>query len=194
MQQLRSRLVEPTQGYNTFSLSTKGNITRVLIDNPPINLLDYNMLVDFRKLLTNLQDDPNASKVVIFASADPTFFVAHLDLHILSFHHPPPPPQTNDELINLYGNVTEQIRSSPSILIAEVSGKGTAAGNELLVQMDMRFASTGASLGAAEVALGLTHAAGGLQHLVRLIGPEGHSSICSRWTRRMRNAWRRLGG
>ncbi|KUJ19233.1 ClpP/crotonase [Mollisia scopiformis] len=164
-------ILEPTDGYQTFTLNTTNNITRVLINNPPINLLDASMLADFHTLLTGPASNLDGPKAIIFSSANPEYFIAHLDIHILSSDHPVPPPLNNTELSNLYVNVTRLLATVPAILIAEVSGQAIAAGNEMIVQMDMRFASPGARLGAAEVGVGLTHAAGGLQHLTRLIGP-----------------------
>jgi enoyl-CoA hydratase/carnithine racemase len=161
----------PTPGYKTFTLTNAGNVTRVLINHPPINLLDVDMLMDFNNLLLDFQNNPSAPKVAIFSSADPNFFISHLDLDILSTTHPAPPLSDGQPAANLYVNVTRLLGTVPTILIGEVSGKATAGGNELLVQMDMRFASTGASLGAAEAAVGIIHGAGGLQYLTRLIGP-----------------------
>ncbi|KAB8343281.1 hypothetical protein FH972_022868 [Carpinus fangiana] len=161
----------PSSGYKTFQLNTTGNVTRVLISNPPINLLDGNMIRDFDRLLTSLQTSPGQnSKVYIFSSADPTFFINHLDLHYVSTRNPPAPPFTPYD-INTYINVTKKFATVPAILIGEISGKTISGGDEISVQLDMRFASTGAELSAPEVSLGVLHAIGGLQYLVRLIGP-----------------------
>jgi len=56
------------------------------------------------------------------------------------------------------------------IFIAEISGQSLGAGNEILLQMDMRFAAPGTKLGSLEVGLGMIHAGGGAQYLTKLIG------------------------
>ncbi|UKZ77695.1 hypothetical protein TrVFT333_005419 [Trichoderma virens FT-333] len=84
--------------------------------------------------------------------------------------HPLYPPLSNREVTSAYNNVARLLGTVPAIFIGEVSGRAEGAGNELLVQMDMGFASTGALLGASDAAIGLTHTIGGLQHLKRLIG------------------------
>ncbi|KAL7781368.1 ClpP/crotonase-like domain-containing protein [Trichoderma afarasin] len=159
--------------YKTFTFQTTGNVTRVLISHPPINLVDADVIYDFRTLLLNLQKNHAsefAPKVVIFSSADPEFFLSHLDLHILSKDHPLKPPLSFTEVQEAYNNITTLLSTVPTIFIGEVSGRAEGAGNELLVQMDMRFASPGALMGASEVAIGLTHGVGGIQYLTRLIG------------------------
>jgi len=63
------------------------------------------------------------------------------------------------------------LRILPTIFIGEVNGLATAAGNEILVQCDMRFAGPWAHFGALEVANGILHGNGGAQYLTHLIGP-----------------------
>jgi len=52
---------------------------RVTFDNPPINLIDPEMIVALYELLTTIEQD-NRVAVVVFDSADPEFFMAHYDL------------------------------------------------------------------------------------------------------------------
>lgn len=70
---------------------------RVTFDNPPINLIDPEMIVALHELLTTIEQD-NRVAVVVFDSADPEFFMAHYDLTSdpsPSTHcRPHPPPST----------------------------------------------------------------------------------------------------
>ena len=52
---------------------------RVTFDNPPINLVDPEMIVALSEVLTTIEQD-NRVAVVVFDSADPEFFMAHYDL------------------------------------------------------------------------------------------------------------------
>lgn len=140
--------VAPAEGYETLTITRTGNVTRVLINNPPVNLMDGKMITDFQKLLVGLETDQHRPKVVIFSSADPVFFISHLDLLGLSATQSPAAPYNASYLIEAYTNVTNLLTTVPSIFIGEVSGKATASGDEILVRMDMRFASEGAQLGA----------------------------------------------
>lgn len=63
------------------------------------------------------------------------------------------------------------ISSLPQITIGVVEGVARGAGNELLVSLDMRFATkTHTLLGQPEIGLGLIPGGGGSQYLPRLIG------------------------
>jgi len=96
--------------------------------------------------------------------------VAHYDLHIFSASAPVKPPLNGSELSGKYVQIAQMLRSMPIIFIGEIWGQAFGAGNELLVQMDMRFAGPGTKLGSLEVGLGVLHANGGLQFLTKLIG------------------------
>jgi enoyl-CoA hydratase/carnithine racemase len=165
--------------YKTLSFQTSDNITRVLINNPPINLCDYrlindlyNYLMSLNNTLTNSFNDESAPKVVIFLSANPDFFIGHADIHQFSIDNPLPPHlHQNATLISLkYFSITRLLASLPTIFIAQISGRAIGTGQELAVQMDMRFASHGARFGSLEVALGDFPGVGGLQYMSKLIG------------------------
>lgn len=158
--------------FNTLSLQFSGNITRVSINNPPINLCDYKLISDLYDFLTTVNTTTSPPKVVIFSSTNPNFFISHADIHQFSLSNPLPPAlHQNATLINLkYFAITRLLSSLPQIFVAEISGRAFGTGQELAVQMDMRFTSPGAVLGSLEVALGDFPGVGGLQYMTKLIG------------------------
>ena len=54
------------------------SLWRVTFNNPPINMFVPTTIVELGALMTDLEADPSL-KVVVFQSANPDFFVAHLD-------------------------------------------------------------------------------------------------------------------
>ena len=52
---------------------------RAVIDNPPINLFDPTAFAGLNLLQSYVEEPANAVKVVVFESANPDFFFAHLD-------------------------------------------------------------------------------------------------------------------
>jgi enoyl-CoA hydratase/carnithine racemase len=105
-------------------------------------------------------------KVVIFDSADPEFFIAHLDKTIFM----EPKTAEKNATFNMYLACTRLLWNITStIFIGEVNGQGFDAANELLVQMDMRFTGPKTRVGATEIAFGITQGAGGLQFMNRLV-------------------------
>ncbi len=140
---------------------------RIAISNPPVNLWDANIIEEFNVFLKSLNGQ-NKTKVVVFSSDTPDFYVTQIDLNILS---PNATSSINTKLAleHYYANL-DLLLSTPVIFIGEVNGRAWGAGDEHLLRMDMRFAGPDAQFGAPEAGVGLIHV-GGLQQLVRLIGP-----------------------
>jgi enoyl-CoA hydratase/carnithine racemase len=157
-------------GYGTLRIVSKGQVVRAVFDNPPINLLDHKVFSDLHAFLTQIKGDPEPPKIVIFSSANPKFFFAHYDLHILSAVSPLPPPLDANEIAQKFVESARMMSRMGTVFIAEISGQSLGAGNEILLQMDMRFAAPGTKLGSLEVGLGMIHAGGGAQFLTKLIG------------------------
>ena len=51
----------------------------ITFSNPPINMFVPTTIVELGALVTDLEADPSV-KVVVFQSANPDFFIAHLDV------------------------------------------------------------------------------------------------------------------
>ena len=51
----------------------------ITFSNPPINMFIPTTIVELGALMTDLEADPSV-KVVVFQSANPDFFIAHLDV------------------------------------------------------------------------------------------------------------------
>ena len=160
-------------GNGTVATTTTGNVTRAILNHPPLNVCDATFLADLEAFLESLQvTHLPPPKVVIISSAVAGSFMYHIDLHILSTRQ----PVNGDPLQSLaalaqYNNIMGMLNSLPVIFIGEVSGAAFGAGNEFLVQMDMRFASTGAKFGSQEASLGIFPAGGATPYLTRLVGP-----------------------
>ena len=67
----------PYDGFTTFNVSTQGAIAWVTFDYPPVNIQGLPMLADLNTLADQLEQDRDI-KVVVFKSAHPEIFVAHV--------------------------------------------------------------------------------------------------------------------
>lgn len=140
---------------------------RVTISNPPVNLWDANVIEEFNDFMRSLNKQ-NETKVVVFDSDVADFWAAQIDLNL--FQPDSIPGRNSTALVETYYDNLELLLSTPVIFIGEINGRAWGAGDEHLLRMDMRFAGPKAQFGAPEAAVGLIHV-GGLQQLVRLIGP-----------------------
>lgn len=154
--------------YDTITTTTKGRVLRATINNPPINLLDYRLIDDLASLVTYLAGQTEIT-VVILSSANPDFWIAHYDLHLLGSGPPPPGINITEVGIKFIATI-RSLSTLPIISIAEISGRLTGGANEVAVQCDMRFVAPGARLSQIEVGFGILPGAGGIQFLVSLIG------------------------
>ncbi|MCJ1230785.1 hypothetical protein MMC12_007459 [Toensbergia leucococca] len=164
----RSQPSLPAQ-YSTIKTSLinqNPSIIRATFSNPPINLINQAFIADISSFVASL-NNTSAPKVVVFSSANPTYFLPHLDLHLISAN------STLPNAAAIYAPWTPALNlltQLPTIFISEINGHATSGGNEFILHTDMRFAGPNAEVGAVEVAGGIIHV-NGVQQLTRLIGP-----------------------
>ena len=133
----------------------------VTFSNPPINMFLPTTIVELGALMTDLEADPSV-KVVVFQSANPDFFVAHLDVAKAA---------ERPETLGLWRDFVLRLSSAPVVSIAKVRGRARGIGNEFVLACDMRFASRqNALFGNPEVGVGLIPGGGALEWLPRLVG------------------------
>ena len=153
--------------YQTLSVSKNDGIVWVTFNNPPINLLNMDMIRDIDVLSRELEADQE-SRVVVFQSANPEFFIAHADVDLIRNL---PAADARPVELNLYVAALERIRTLPIASIGKIAGIARGGGSEFLLSLDMRFAASGPTLlSQPEVALGIFPTGSGSQRLPRLLG------------------------
>jgi enoyl-CoA hydratase/carnithine racemase len=133
----------------------------VIFNNPPINMFVPSTIIELGALMTELDADPTV-KVVVFQSANPDFFIAHLDVAKAA---------ARPEVLGLWRDFVLRLSSTPVVSIAKIRGRTRGIGNEFVLACDMRFASRqNAVFGNPEVGVGLVPGGGALEWLPRLVG------------------------
>src|SRR6202051_1252208 len=150
------RIIEETAAY-----------WRVLFDHPPLNIVGVGMFEGLQDLLARMDASPSL-RVIVFASANPDFYLAHFDLtgktgNIMSAVGPSGLPILTDTFV--------RITRSPVASIAKIRGCVRGVSSEFVLACDMRFASREhALLGHPEVGVGLHPGGGGAERLPHLVG------------------------
>jgi enoyl-CoA hydratase/carnithine racemase len=140
---------------------TYPGVWTITFSNPPINMFVPATIVELGALMTALEADPSV-KVVVFQSANPDFFVAHLDVAQAA---------ERPEVLGLWREFVLRLAAAPVVSIAKIRGRTRGIGNEFVLACDMRFASRqGALFGNPEVGVGLIPGGGALEWLPRLVG------------------------
>jgi enoyl-CoA hydratase/carnithine racemase len=153
--------------FETLKLSKEGAVLFVDIAAPPMNLLGPELVRDLVSLIQRAEAD-DAVKVLVFRSADPDYFIPHVDVTRI--------PQYRQEAAKLTGEASiallfRHLSASRLVTIGQIEGRVRGAGSEFVLALDMRFAAREAAIFAQpEPALGVIPGAGGVQHLARLIG------------------------
>jgi enoyl-CoA hydratase/carnithine racemase len=139
---------------------------QVTIDNPPLNLFDPEMGDELSALVTKLEKNTDI-KVVVFDSANPDYFISHIDL-IRSAEFDLTPRSTG---LPVWPDVARRFELASFITVGLVRGRARGVGSEFIQTLDVCFASKEKTkLSQIEVACGLIPGGGGLERLPRLIG------------------------
>jgi len=133
----------------------------ISFNNPPINMFVPSTIVELGALMTDIEADPSV-KVVMFESANPDFFVAHLDVAKAA---------ERPEVLGLWREFVLHLSSTSVVSVAKIRGRTRGIGNEFVLACDMRFASRQTALfGNPEVGVGLVPGGGAMEWLPRLVG------------------------
>jgi enoyl-CoA hydratase/carnithine racemase len=137
---------------------------RATFDNPPLNLIDPEMIDALRDLMDILEAD-SAVKVVVFDSADEEYFISHYDL---ARGELPGPGRAG---LPAWADLASRLTRAPFVTIAEIRGRARGVGSEFALACDMRFASLEkAVFGQPEVGTGLVPGGGSIEVLSALAG------------------------
>lgn len=157
----------------TLRVAVADGVASVVIDNPPLNLLDAALMTDLDAFAARVRDD-DAVRVIVFASADADFFVPHGDM---AFVDDPAAfvaltiGADQDSRLNPMQRLFERLRALPQVTIGKLAGKARGGGAELLQALDMRFAGRErGALAQMEAPTGIIPGAGGTVYLPRLVG------------------------
>jgi enoyl-CoA hydratase/carnithine racemase len=141
---------------------------RVVLDNPPLNLMDADIVLEIREIVTTLENDHRV-KVVVFESAVEAFFLNHSDFLADSDDLTSIPQGPTG--LEAWPDVLVRLTRAPFVSISLIRGRATGNGSELALACDMSFASREKALFSQwEVGAGLIAGGGPMARLPRLIG------------------------
>jgi enoyl-CoA hydratase/carnithine racemase len=141
---------------------------RVIFDNPPLNLMGPEFVLEFKEIMTAIETDEHV-RVVVFESAVDGFFLNHSDFRA-KFDDLTNMPQGPTGL-EAWPDILVRLPRAPVASIALVRGRATGNGSEIALACDMCFASREKTvLSQWEVGVGVVAGGGPMARLPRLIG------------------------
>jgi enoyl-CoA hydratase/carnithine racemase len=151
----------------TLKVQREGAVMFAVIQAPPMNLLGPELVRDLVALIQQAEADPTL-KVLVFRSADPAYFIAHVDVTRIAEYREFAAKITGEASLAL---LFRHLSTSRLVTIAQVEGHVRGVGSEFVLACDMRFAARESAIfGQPETGFGLIPGGGGIQHLSRLMG------------------------
>lgn len=140
---------------------------KVTFNNPPINMYDTEFSKQLNVLMDEMEADDNL-KVVVFESANPDFFVAHVELlNVNDF----PKGKGKTGLSISWPDIAKRFEQAPFVSIASIRGRARGLGSEFAQAFDIRFASKEKAIFAqVEIGIGSFPGGGGMERLHLLTG------------------------
>lgn len=153
--------------FQTLLVRRKGAVAFADIAAPPMNLLGPDLVRDLVSLIKQLEPDDSV-RVLVFASADPEYFISHVDVNQVTAYRQEAAKLTGEASLGL---LFRHLSTSRLVTIAQIEGRARAAGSEFVLACDMAFgALESAIFGQFEPAFGLLPGGGAALHLTRLMG------------------------
>ena len=153
--------------FETIRVRNEGAVLFAEIAAPPMNLLGPELVRDLGSLIQQAEAD-DALQVLVFSSADPDYFISHVDVTRIK--------ELREETSKLAADASvalmfRHLSASRLITIAQIEGRVRGVGSEFVLACDMRFAARESAIfGQFEPAFGVVPGAGAAQHLARLMG------------------------
>jgi enoyl-CoA hydratase/carnithine racemase len=153
--------------FETLNVKRDGAALFIQIAAPPMNLLGPGLVRDLVTLIQQAEAD-DSLRVLVFKSADPDYFISHVDVTKIREYREEAARLTGEPSIAL---LFHHLSVSRLVTIAQIEGRVRGAGSEFVLACDMRFAARESAIfSQMEPAFGLIPGGGAAQHLGRLMG------------------------
>jgi enoyl-CoA hydratase/carnithine racemase len=158
--------------YTNLQLQIMEHTAVLTLANPPANTWTTDSLRELRRLVEDLNANPDVYSLVV-TGGGAKFFSAGADLKLFADGD----VAVAHEMARLFGAAFEALSDFRGVSIAAINGYAMGGGLECALACDLRIAETQAQMALPEAAVGLLPCAGGTQNLAWLVG-EG-------WAKRM---------
>src|SRR6267378_2860153 len=160
MNRIKSSECAEPEVFKTITVGKEGAVLFAEIAAPPMNLLGPELVRDLVSLIQRAEADQTL-QVLVFKSADPDYFISHVDVTRIKEYREQAAKLTGEASIAL---LFRHLSASRLVSIVQIEGRTRGAGSEFVLACDMRFAARETAIfGQPEVGFGLLPGAGGVQ-------------------------------
>jgi cyclohexa-1,5-dienecarbonyl-CoA hydratase len=135
----------PDPTYTRLMATLQPPIARIILANPPVNVIDLPMMDELIALLEDIEQRPDISAIVLGGSD--RAFSAGVDVaaHL---------PETIHTMLGRFHSVIRALMATKKVTVAAVRGTCLGGGAELASVCDMVFTTDSANWGFPEISLG----------------------------------------
>jgi len=145
-----------------LTITSNDGVARVVINNPPANILTIDLINEVNAFVLSLKDDRD-TKVVVFNSANDKFFSAHLDLNVING------TQGGQAACIEFSHMINNLKAMKQLSIAIVDGVARGGGNEFVMACDLSYGTENAASAQPELNVNIpTGGQGGVQFARRM--------------------------
>jgi cyclohexa-1,5-dienecarbonyl-CoA hydratase len=149
--------------YTNIKVEVSEGVGTILVNRPPLNILDQNTLMELQNALQEMKDNEETN-IILLKTAGEKFFSVGVDVEQ---HLPEHAPKT----LKAFNKVFEALLNIDKPVIAVVQGPALGGGCELAFACDVVIAADSAEFGQPEIQVGaIPTVAAAFMH--RLIGPK----------------------
>ncbi|MFC1868557.1 enoyl-CoA hydratase/isomerase family protein [Thermodesulfobacteriota bacterium] len=145
------------------TVKIEDSLALVTIENPPVNVLQANVLERLNQIFDDLKISDEVRVVILTGTGKS--FASGGDIK----HFPNLNRKSGEALSIKVNSMQRSIEEFDWPVIAAINGYCIGGGCELAMACDIRIASSGATFGIPDICLGLMPGAGGTQRLPRLV-------------------------
>ena len=119
--------------FETLTVCKEGAVLFAKIAAPPMNLLGPELVRDLVSLIQRAEADATV-QVLVFKSADPDYFISHVDVTRIKEYREEAAKLTGEPSIAL---LFSHLSASRLVTIAQIEGRVRGAGSEFILACDM---------------------------------------------------------
>ncbi|MGA2963081.1 MAG: enoyl-CoA hydratase/isomerase family protein [Candidatus Korobacteraceae bacterium] len=133
-----------TQEEKKLTVEITGSVARISLNNPPLNMIDLEMMGALREHLIALEQKPNITAIVF--AGNERVFSAGMEVAVLA-------PQTVETTLNKFHAAVRALVATSKLTIASVRRHCLGGGAELALVCDIVYAGSDAIFGFPEIKL-----------------------------------------
>ncbi len=147
---------------SNLSIENNAGVATAIINNPPANILTIGLIKEVNEFVRSLEND-DATRAVVFKSANNQFFSAHLDLGVINGS------KEGQAACVEFSRMIKNIKEMKQLSIAFVDGIARGGGNEFLMACDLAYGTENAVFSQPEIGVNIpTGGQGGVQFARRM--------------------------